>query len=109
MLHGVRIDCQLVDLPEQERVAVFGSEHFGVQVPALRARVVVTARRRVAGGHAQSATRTRAVFKNWHRRSPLTKNPTQNSKTGLLFRHKPKHSPRITRRLSRVAAQPAAG
>ena len=59
-------DCQLVDLPEQERIAVFGSEHFGVQVPALRARVVVTARRGVAGGHAQPATRTRAVFKNWH-------------------------------------------
>src|SRR4029450_12591665 len=53
-----------MDLAKQESVTVFGPQHFSVQVPALVAHVVITARSscRLAGWHPQSETRTNSFF-----------------------------------------------
>jgi len=43
MLNCVGINGQLVDLAEQNGVTVFIPEHFGIEVPALGIRSVITA------------------------------------------------------------------
>src|ERR1041385_4621343 len=69
VLDRVCIYSQLMDLAKQESVAVFGPEHFSVQVPALIAHVVITARSSccLAGWHPQSATRTDSFLQYRHR------------------------------------------
>ncbi len=59
MLHGIRIDSELMDLPEENRVAVFAGEHLGINEPAFRRGVVVAViRRGLAARHCEAASRT---------------------------------------------------
>lgn len=67
MLRRVGVDGQLMNLAEQRSAAELGSEHFGVDTPALRRSVIVP----VIGGsiadrHPQSATRTGILSKSGH-------------------------------------------
>src|SRR6185295_8088298 len=73
VLNCVCINSQLMDLSEQNRVTVFSSEYFGIQVPALRIRPVVTAISRVpVRRHLQSATRTNSFLQRCHERNSIT-------------------------------------
>src|ERR1044071_137659 len=59
VLNCVGVNSQLMDLAKQNGVTVFVSKYFGVQVPALGVRLVITAERSVlARRHLQSATGT---------------------------------------------------